>query len=533
MRICGTFQSTPPARGATNNNTIAMTKLYISIHAPREGGDDVQAIIFDEFIPISIHAPREGGDCYNMCHGRYPMISIHAPREGGDRKVSSPIIGHIRFQSTPPARGATWQFCSVPQFRKNFNPRPPRGGRQCYNMCHGRYPMISIHAPREGGDSTYTGLFPFSFRFQSTPPARGATSIFFHRFMYFLFQSTPPARGATDQGGAKNVLRVISIHAPREGGDSLHGGTRPLAGISIHAPREGGDVVGVAVTLRVVIISIHAPREGGDIKSVNKVFLFITFQSTPPARGATTTSATSIRTARYFNPRPPRGGRLLFRKPASVFLHFNPRPPRGGRRKRFAVNVIAFPFQSTPPARGATISCNSSRDTAIFQSTPPARGATRFHVVLQCDVEISIHAPREGGDRSNASEGQSDNDFNPRPPRGGRRLVERCCVAFHVISIHAPREGGDLTVRQKYYNEIGISIHAPREGGDLYLDGLDHFVKISIHAPREGGDYAGIDIDAAISQFQSTPPARGATEARLAAIKQENFNPRPPRGGRR
>ena len=34
-----------------------------------------------------------------------------------------------------------------------------------------------------------------------------------------------------------------------------------------------------------------------------------------------------------------------------------------------------------------------------FQSTPPARGATpRFHVVLQCDVEISIHAPREGGD---------------------------------------------------------------------------------------------------------------------------------------
>ena len=56
----------------------------ISIHAPREGGDDQckQSIIFNG--DISIHAPREGGDCYNMCHGRYPMISIHAPREGGD-----------------------------------------------------------------------------------------------------------------------------------------------------------------------------------------------------------------------------------------------------------------------------------------------------------------------------------------------------------------------------------------------------------------------------------------------------------------
>ena len=57
-------------------------------------------------------------------------ISIHAPREGGDSGVSGNAAASGAFQSTPPARGATkaavWQAV---QF-SNFNPRPPRGGRQ-------------------------------------------------------------------------------------------------------------------------------------------------------------------------------------------------------------------------------------------------------------------------------------------------------------------------------------------------------------------------------------------------------------------
>ena len=34
---------------------------------------------------------------------------------------------------------------------------------------------------------------------------------------------------------------------------------------------------------------------------------------------------------------------------------------------------------------------------------------------------------------------------------------------------------------------------------------------ISIHAPREGGDWHLINFRTAITIFQSTPPARGAT----------------------
>ena len=102
-------------------------------------------------------------------------------------------------------------------------------------------------------------------KFQSTPPARGATTARVARSVAFwIFQSTPPARGAT--GSRKTDLPdewEISIHAPREGGDECRLAWKKMQDISIHAPREGGD------------------RWRGFGRSVKALF-----QSTPPARGA-------------------------------------------------------------------------------------------------------------------------------------------------------------------------------------------------------------------------------------------------------
>ena len=101
------------------------------------------------------------------------------------------------------------------------------------------------------------------------------------------------------------------------------------------------------------------------------------------------------------------------------------------------------------------------------------------------------------------------------------------------ISIHAPREGGDLQHPDITFF-VGISIHAPREGGDSFNDTLFHLplyfnprpprggrreyisygireLDISIHAPREGGDRTVARFSALVELFQSTPPARGAT----------------------
>ena len=79
---------------------------------------------------------------------------------------------------------------------------------------------ISIHAPREGGDAIASGSGLSLARFQSTPPARGATRM----------------------SGAMLAECAISIHAPREGGDAAIIFVDLKADISIHAPREGGDI---------------------------------------------------------------------------------------------------------------------------------------------------------------------------------------------------------------------------------------------------------------------------------------------------
>ena len=147
-------------------------------------------------------------------------------------------------------------------------------------------------------------------------------------------------------------------------------------------------------------ISIHAPREGGDGTLVLGLIL-----------------------RRYFNPRPPRGG-------------------RHGIAPSAAAGEL---FQSTPPARGATKFHAGTSSKRKFQSTPPARGAT-FTKSRNCVLMslISIHAPREGGDVHKIPELRVDVlNFNPRPPAKGATDREASAHYFVDISIHAPREGGD------------------------------------------------------------------------------------------
>ena len=59
-------------------------------------------------------------------------ISIHAPRTGSDEQLGLKQIDYELFQSTLPARGATFsRFVCTPQ------------------------PSISIHAPRTGSDRAW------------------------------------------------------------------------------------------------------------------------------------------------------------------------------------------------------------------------------------------------------------------------------------------------------------------------------------------------------------------------------------------
>ena len=286
------FQSTPPARGATLSWPRRRSRKSNFNPRPPRGGRHPALQILAQKGGISIHAPREGGDIGMELSDQYFDISIHAPREGGDVAVSS-------------------AFSIAPY----FNPRPPRGGRRYVARMPALIDRISIHAPREGGDARNLQKLHLLRHFNPRPPrggrhcgARGAnptSSISIHA----------PREGGDAFPGARPGRLCISIHAPREGGDLLDvvSGPRRL-GISIHAPREGGDV-GRDDGAAFREISIHAPREGGDETPPPPVAMPPIFQSTPPARGATCSRS----------------------MPRSILFYFNPRPPRGGRQQRCTV----------------------------------------------------------------------------------------------------------------------------------------------------------------------------------------------------
>ena len=258
------------------------------------------------------------------------------------------------------------------------------------------------------------------------------------------------------------------------------------------------------------------------------------FQSTPSARRATTATWPTSCTSAYFNPRPPRGGRQESQRQemqAQVFqstpsarratssvltafcgnTDFNPRPPRGGRRCRRAtprqhrmisihalreegdVDFCIFPpldlnFNPRPPRGGRLGGVLMADLSVLFQSTPSARRATRPMGQPACRVGISIHALREEGDHLHNWDPADDENFNPRPPRGGRRgKVIECSPAFKFQSTPSARRAtqhGDQSPRYSaYFN--------PR--------------------PPRGGRHAFRDAQ---------------------SFKQKYFNPRPPRGGR-
>ena len=308
------FQSTPPARGGATADSSSLLGMVVVFQStpPARGATILYLVLRSVHAAISIHAPREGGDRPSVNPQCIAVtISIHAPARGATASGSTQGATSTTFQSTPPARGATALYRQAQRQHFDFNPRPPRGGRPYSPVREPRPLVISIHAPRVGGDAAAFAPAMSAANFNPRPPRGGrhdppgvpavGADISIHApreggdftalstnfvFLHFnprpprggrqvltsapsmprLFQSTPPARGATCRVDEEKPVMSISIHAPREGGDVcsliVPG---DVTGISIHAPREGGDgkQKGKVVDVK---ISIHAPREGGDSK---------------------------------------------------------------------------------------------------------------------------------------------------------------------------------------------------------------------------------------------------------------------------
>ena len=190
-----------------------------------------------------------------------------------------------------------------------------------------------------------------------------------------------------------------------------------------------------------VWISIHASREGCDC-----LLRFINIQHFD------------------FNPRIPRGMRPLgILDPAVlsgvISIHAsregcdNDIPGRG---------YVRIDFNPRIPRGMRQMYIRSVSKKSIFQSTHPARDATWTVLDIRTFLIISIHASREGCDRSILSVSSYPTDFNPRIPRGMRRRHHSHGHCPGGISIHASREGCDNDIPGRGYVRIDFNPRIPR-----------------------------------------------------------------------
>ena len=163
------------------------------------------------------------------------------PPRGGRHKRSLQSGWHSRFLSTPSARRATIPHAQGAD-RKD----------------------ISIHALREEGDCAGQPRRGGRRDFYPRPPRGGRHCGMLLAFINWLFLSTPSARRATDGLQGHSKYRKISIHALREEGDPPISWPYHQTSYFYPRPPRGGRQ-GVEGQLKEdIAISIHALREEGD-----------------------------------------------------------------------------------------------------------------------------------------------------------------------------------------------------------------------------------------------------------------------------
>ena len=145
-----------------------------------------------------------------------------------------------------------------------------------------------------------------------------------------------------------------------------------------------------------------------------------------------------------------------------------------------------------------------------FNPRPPRGGRRLCVLAFQLGFGISIHALREEGDAPPVDSSQDGIYFNPRPPRGGR--PKRSVFQQITISFQSTPSARRATRHcRRLQNHRRISIHALREEGDIVEALNKKTFDISIHALREEGDLKPPKMPRPNDGFQSTPSARRAT----------------------
>ena len=166
-----------------------------------------------------------------------------------------------------------------------------------------------------------------------------------------------------------------------------------------------------------------------------------TFLSTPSARRATPDSAVLVNIKIFLSTPSARRATCSSRKCSAPLQHFYPRPPRGGRPESPQHNLIAQNISiHALREEGDLWQVPSEQYPAEFLSTPSARRATR------CLIQT----------------GQTCDNFYPRPPRGGRQLLELLEAQYNNFYPRPPRGGRPARTVSLQFCQIFLSTPSAR-----------------------------------------------------------------------
>ena len=329
------------------------------------------------------------------------------------------------------------------------------------------------------------------------------------------------------------MRQIISIHAPRTGSDDFVDSLLMQCGISIHAPRTGSDVSPAPIPASAPLfqstlpargatlacnfcgiachISIHAPRTGSDGECLGAEILDSQFQSTLPARGATRHFLNCKRTHRFQSTLPARGATVAgfaAGKIAQISIHA---PRTGSDHTSKVTKGVSRYFNPRSPhgERPAGHSgCSKKPDISIH--APRTGSDTRF-VCIYTIVIISIHAPRTGSDRHRLRTHCQANPFQSTLPARGAtpgllRPLGHLLPHFNPRSPHGERPSRSQTSPL----HIDFNPRSPHGERPHRFSGAAEKGYFNPRSPHGERPDAGLDA-AALHEFQSTLPARGAT----------------------
>ena len=238
-----------------------------------------------DFNPLPPRGGRHDAALRLVADGHFNPL----PPRGGRRAASSRYGRAKSFQSTPSSRRETRRCSLLRLILSAFQSTPSsrRETRRCPRSFSRRSPFQSTPSSRR---ETRATLEQLSRRlFQSTPSSRRETGRSrCHTHASSNFNPLPPRGGRLFALlAARRRNRNFNPLPPRGGRHALRVRTRDGGSISIHSLLAEGDEVGDAA-------------RGRDLK----------FQSTPSSRRETAAGRGSRAYRAYFNPLPPRGGRL-------------------------------------------------------------------------------------------------------------------------------------------------------------------------------------------------------------------------------